>query len=71
MMSMFRVFPTTLVSFCLLTSCAGQNGTIGDANLVAKQRDAKHQQIFHFTGVVQTFQVPSGVAKITIIAKGA
>jgi hypothetical protein len=65
-----RALPITLASFCLLTSCAGQNSAIGDANFVG-QHDATHQQIFHFTGVTQTFQVPSGVDKVTIIAKGA
>jgi hypothetical protein len=70
-MNMLRVLSTTLASMCLLTACAGQNSPIGDAGFVARQRNATHEQVFHFTGVVQTFQVPTGVDKITIIAKGA
>jgi hypothetical protein len=71
MIRILRLLPTALASLVLLTACAGQNATIGTANLAASRNDTINKQTFHFTGIVQTFQVPSGVDKITITAQGA
>jgi hypothetical protein len=71
MIRVVRLLPTALASLGLLTACAGQNGAIVNANRVPSGNDTAQQVVFHFTGIVQTFQVPSGVEKVTIIAKGA
>jgi hypothetical protein len=71
MIGILRLLPTALASLVLLTACAGQNAAIGIANLAASRNDTINKQTFHFTGVVQTFQVPSGVDKVTITAEGA
>src|ERR1700678_406339 len=70
MIRILRLLPTTLTSLVLLSACAGQNATIGTANLEAIRNDTINKQTFHFTGIVQTFQVPSGVDEVTITAEG-
>jgi hypothetical protein len=71
MSRILRLLPTALASLGLLTACAGQNAAIGNANVAPIGNDATSKQTFHFTGIVQTFQVPSGVDKVTITAEGA
>jgi hypothetical protein len=71
MIRILRLLPLTVASLSLLTACAGQNAATGNANLVPSRNDATNNQTFHFTGIVQTFQVPSGVDKVTVTAKGA
>jgi hypothetical protein len=71
MIRILRLLPTAMASLGLLTACAGQNGAISNANSVPSGNDTAKQLVFHFTGIVQTFQVPSGVEKVTVTAKGA
>ncbi len=71
MIRLLRLLPTALALLGLLTACAGQNANIVNANRVPIGNDAATKLVFHFTGIVQTFQVPSGVDKIHITAKGA
>jgi hypothetical protein len=66
-----RFLPTLLASLALLTACAGHNSAIDNANFVPSGTDTSQSLVFHFTGIVQTFQVPSGVEKIRVTAKGA
>jgi hypothetical protein len=71
MIRILRLLSTALASLGLLTACAGQSATTGNANFVPSRNDATNRQTFHFTGIAQTFQVPSGVDKVTIMAEGA
>jgi hypothetical protein len=73
MIRLLRLLPTALALLALLTACAGQNAAnlIGDANLGPRVNDTTNSQTFRFTGISQTFQVPSGVSKVTITARGA
>jgi hypothetical protein len=66
-----RFLPTVLASFVLLSGCAGHNAAIGNAKFVPSVSDTAQSLVFHFTGIVQTFQVPSGVEKVRVTAKGA
>jgi hypothetical protein len=71
MFRMLRLVPTALASIGLLTACAGQNALVGNVNASPRSDGTTNRQTFHFTGIVQTFQVPSGVTKIRIVAEGA
>jgi hypothetical protein len=71
MIRMLRLLPTGLALLGLLTACAGHSVAGGNANFVPTGNDTANRQTFHFTGVVQTFQVPGGVDKVTITAEGA
>jgi hypothetical protein len=66
-----RLLPTTLTSLALLTACAAHGAAIGSANVVPDAKVASGKQTFHFTGIVQTFQVPNGVTRIAVMAEGA
>ncbi len=71
MIPIVRLLPTVLVSLGLLTACAEHNAAIGNANFVPSTSAVAKRQTFHFTGNTQTFRVPNGVHRVTIIAKGA
>ncbi len=71
MIRVLRLLSITLASLGLLTACAAHNAASGNANFVPSVNGGTNRQTFHFTGIAQTFQVPSGVKKVTITAKGA
>jgi hypothetical protein len=68
MIRLLRLLPTTLSSLALLTACAAHGTAIGGANVVPDLKVSSGKRTFHFTGIVQTFQVPSGVTRIAIMA---
>jgi hypothetical protein len=69
MSRILRLLSTALASLGLLTACAGQNAAIGNANGAPIGNDAINKQTFHFTGIAQTFQVPSGSTKLPLRPK--
>jgi hypothetical protein len=59
------------VATAMLAGCAGSQPQI-DANVVSAVTQAPaRQRTFYYTGGKQTFDVPTGVTQVTIVAKGA
>ncbi|HXM06221.1 MAG TPA: hypothetical protein VN936_02095 [Candidatus Acidoferrum sp.] len=71
MIRLLGLLATALASLVLFTACASHDAAVGSANLVPAVKAASGKQTFHFTGIVQTFQVPTGVDRVTIAAEGA
>jgi hypothetical protein len=60
------------VASALLAGCAGSQPPIGGPAVnIGKGNAAPHQQTFNYTGGEQTFKVPLGVTKLTVVAIGA
>lgn len=55
----------------LLSACGGGSSVpIGTPNTSAGPTGLKHHQTFSYTGVKQTFIVPAGVTRLTVLARG-
>ncbi len=63
------------VAAAMLAGCGGSQPPIGSPGVMANGSypalHNKHSQTFSFTGAKQTFMVPTGVAQITVVARGA
>ena len=55
----------------LLAGCGGSQPPIGAATHAAIGNATPHQKTFSYTGGEQSFTVPSGVKRITVVARGA
>jgi hypothetical protein len=65
----------------MLAGCGGSQPPIGAAGATPSSRanilidsasnTLARQQTFHYTGSAQTFQVPTGVTRLTVVARGA
>jgi hypothetical protein len=54
----------------LLSACGGSSVPIGTAHAFIGPTGPKHHQTFSYTGSKQTFIVPVGVTRLTVIARG-
>ena len=55
----------------IMAGCAANSAGTGGPPVTAFSKPATNQQTFSYTGAEQTFQVPTGVTSISIVADGA
>lgn len=55
----------------LLSACSGTSIPINATNDAIRVAGASHSQTFSYTGTKQTFIVPAGVRRLTVVARGA
>ena len=59
------------VTAALLSACgAGSSVPIATDNVIDSASGSKHHQSFSYTGTEQTFIVPAGVRRLTVVARG-
>ena len=60
-----------IASGVMLAGCNANSAGTGGPPVTALSKPATNQQTFSYTGAEQTFQVPTGVTSISIVADGA
>jgi hypothetical protein len=54
----------------LLSACGGSSVLVASDNMVGGATGPKHHQTFVYSGTKQTFIVPAGVTRLTVVARG-
>ena len=54
----------------LLSACGGGSPSVATGNTFTGSSRLRHHEAFAYTGAQQTFTVPAGVSRLTVVARG-